>query len=97
MDLLAEGSNVDRSRIGEVADFLSRRGGRERALTFRGFTWNWQQTDESVANGVIWSVPKRGSGRIVIRWYQEEPPPRGTLGVLKREMRRVVDEIGSQT
>lgn len=87
VDLLAEESDVDPARLDEVAGFLAKRPGRDRALTFRGFTWNWEEgSDPSLANAVVWSVPKRGPGWIEVRWY--DPMPRGTLGVLKEEVRQ---------
>ena len=85
VDLLAEESDVDVARLDEVARFLAKRLGRDRALTFRGFTWSWEAgSDPALTNAVVWSVPKRGLGRIEMRW--SEPMPRGTLSILSGEL-----------
>ena len=92
VDLLAQESDVDPERLGEVAGFLAKRLGRDRSLSFRGFTWSWEEgSDPSLANGVVWSVPKRGAGSIEVRWY--DPMPRGTLGALKEEVRQFLSNV----
>jgi hypothetical protein len=94
VDLLAQESDVDPARLGGIAGFLAKRLGRDRALTFRGFTWSWEEgLDPSLANAVVWSVPKRGPGWLEVRWY--DPMPRSTLGVLREEVRQFLSNTGS--
>jgi hypothetical protein len=94
VNLLAEESDVDTARLGEVTEFLAKRLGRERALTFRGFTWNWEEGfDPARVNAVMWSIPKRGPGWIKVRWYDEEPPPRGTVATMRKDLEQLLDGL----
>lgn len=88
-ELLTDESDVELARLDELAAFLTRRLGRQRVLTFKGFTWSWEVGFEpETVNAVIWSVPKRGPGRISVRWFEDDPPPRGAVSALRKEMER---------
>ena len=93
VELAADESDVDSTRLEEVAAFLARRSGRERALMFSNFTWSWEDGFEpKTVNEVAWRIPKRGLGRISVSWFDDDPPPRGAVSALRKDMERFLAE-----
>lgn len=86
-NVLAKESDVDVGRLDEIAQFLAKRLGRERALIFGGFTWSWEESNHPPAsNSLVWKVPKRRLGHIEVNWYN--PLPHGALKLLERDARQ---------
>ena len=90
------GTDVDILRLGEAMDLLRRLPGRDRSITFSNFTWNWDQDlDSKEVNRFIWTLSKRGEGRIEVGWY--ESLPRGAVDLLRKDARDFIESGSPET